>query len=130
VDVRVRVEPLDEKLLASNRNNAIQLRQAIEDIKADPGLHNMLLQIAVFSLPEEDGKARQCRQTLCNYYGRTPDIDGLVFSLAHAVDNSEEYLAVQYLPDLVVAGRWDAWQDECQKKAAELRERRKQRAAG
>lgn len=122
------LEELDSHLLAQTRAQTKQLHEAIDKIKSDETLHNRLLKIAVFQLPEESGKAHQQKQNLTNTYGRTPEIDGLVFSVARAIDGTEEYLGVQYVPELIREGAWDDFQEDKAEKAAAAKERKEQRA--
>lgn len=124
--MKVEVKPLSPSLLVQSRGGAVtELRGALNDIEADEDLHNKLLTLAVYSLPDEKDQAHAHKQSLQNTYGRGPDVLGYQFSVARATDNSEEYLAVKYMPQEVVDGAWEEFQAE-KKEAARLARERKQ----
>jgi hypothetical protein len=125
--MQVVLDNLDPKLLAQTRAQTRELHEAIQQIQDDESYHNRLLKIAVFPLPSEQGKAHQQKQNMTNFYGRTPHIAGLVFSVARSVDNSEEYLGVQFVPELIQEGAWEEFQEEKAQKAQEAKERKEQR---
>ena len=125
--MEVVMEDLDSHLLAQTRAQTTELHKTIEKIKNDPAQHNRLKKIAVFQLPEESGKAHQQKQNMTNFYGRSPEVDGLVFSVARAVNGREEYLGVQYVPELIKEGAWEEFQDEKAEKAQQAKERKEQR---
>lgn len=125
------IDELDPRLLGSTRSTQVsELRATCEKIRNDEKYHNRLLKIAVFKLPAEEGGAQKQKINMVNWYGPSPDIDGWVFSVAKAMDNSEEYLGVQYLPDLVVPGKFEEWEDDKREKAehAKIRQAARDRA--
>lgn len=125
--MKVTLETLDPRLQTKTRAQTTELHQTIGRIKENEAYHGKLLKIATFVLPDEQGKAHGQKQNMVNFYGNTAEIDGLTFSVARSVDNSEEYLGVVYSPEDIVDGAWDAWQEEKAAKAVAAKERKEQR---
>lgn len=123
--MEVTLEALDPKLLANTRLRLSELHSVIEQIIEDPQLHDRLLKVATFPMPNEKGRAHQQKQNMTSYYGKDLRISGLAFSVARSVDNTEEYLAVQYLPKMVEEGAWEEYQEEKAEKAAEAKLRKR-----
>jgi hypothetical protein len=137
--MEVKLSSLDPKLLVQSRSQTRELHATIQRIFENEEYHNQLLGLATFPLPSEDGKAYQQKINMQNYYGKNPSVAGLVFSVAHSVDGTEDYLGVQYVPELVVEGEWENWQEEkaqknleakARKEAKELKERIEAKVAG
>lgn len=122
-------EALDPKLLARTRNEMTPLHEALQRIVDDEAKHNQLRKIATFSLPAEKGKAQAAKQNMTNFYGSSPVVAGFVFSVARAVSGDEEYLGVQFVPELIEDGAWERYQEEKAEKAEEARVKKAEKAA-
>lgn len=123
------LEDLDPKLLQRTRTEMTPIHEKLSEITEDPERHNRLLKVAIFTLPAEKGKAGNAKSNMTNFYGNDPRIAGFVFSVARSVDGNEEYLAVQFVPELIEEGAWDAFQEEKAIKAQLAKERADARAA-
>jgi hypothetical protein len=124
--MEVKLDSLDPKLLVQTRSQTRELHAIISTI-TDPDntqYHNKLLKLATFVLPTEKDKAYQQKINMTNYYGKDPTVYGLAFSVAHSVDGTEDYLGVQYVPELIVEGAWEAFQEEKMQKSMEAKARR------
>jgi hypothetical protein len=120
-------EALDSRLLVSRTGTTTaELRSAVDRIRDNKANHKRLLKLATFSLPDEEKQAHAVRQQLRDYYGPEPSIEGLVFSVATAVDNSEQYLGVYFDPDKIEEGALEIWLEE---KAARARAAKNRRTA-
>ena len=123
-EMKVDVKPLNPVLLVQSRGGEVaELRAALDEIEQTEEFFNKLLTIAVYSLPDEAGKAHAHKQSLSNAYGKSPEVAGWRFSVARAPDNSEEYLAAQYMPEEILEGAWDEFQTEKRQAAKEAKER-------
>jgi hypothetical protein len=123
--MKVVLEEIDPSNLAPTRvRQSSPIHEKLAMVKNDSKYHGRLLSVAVYDLPDEEGKAHTAKQLMQSTYGGNATVLGFTFSVARSADGSEEYLVAKFTPDDIVAGNYGMFQKAKAVKAQQASDRR------